>query len=252
MTSSFSELFKANFRILYRNRAGAFWMIALPIIIYIGVSFLPVNRFIEVSVAYPVYLLPGLVAMVIMQSGIYSLAYWVVELRARGVITRFLVTPINPIELVLSLLSSRVIVNLVQALVLTTMGIIFFGAVFAGHLWLTILAIVLGGFLFLLVGLFISTFGESYESIAPITAGIGLPLTFLSNIFYPLETLPEILQKIAQVLPITHFATVLRKLYLESSVGIEVYQNLGILLLWLMAMLLLVIWRLKRIRHHFS
>jgi ABC-2 type transport system permease protein len=73
----------------------------------------------------------------------------------------------------------------------------------------------LGGGIFLLVGLLISTVATTYESAAPITAGVGLPLTFLGNIFYPISTLPHALQVVANVLPITYLADGLRKVYFE-------------------------------------
>src|SRR3989344_2399300 len=115
---SFWELFKTNLRIIYRNINGLFWTLVMPAFIYIALSVLPVGKLLEGQVKYSNFVLPGIIAMVIMQGGIYGLAYWMVELRARGVLKRFMVTPINKTELILSMVAARVVVMYVQVIVL--------------------------------------------------------------------------------------------------------------------------------------
>ena len=68
----------------------------------------------------------------------------------------------------------------------------------------------------MLIGLLISNFAKTYDSAAPITSAIGLPLTFLGSIFYPLTVLPHALQTIAKILPITYLADGLRQSYLYA------------------------------------
>lgn len=245
MSSSFWQLFLMNLRLIYRNRAGVFWSIVMPVFIYVALSVLPIGRMFAGQFEYSDYVLPGIIAMSIMQGGIYGLAYWMVDLKSRGVIKRFLVTPINQKELVLSLLCARVIVILVQLIVLTLVGVIFFGATFSGN-YFTILAFaLLGGFTFLLTGLLISTLANSYESAAPITTAVGLPLTFLGNLFYPTSGLPGLLRTIADVLPITHLASGLRAAYLTPVQFSDVAKDLGLLVVWLVAILVIVLWRFR-------
>ena len=243
--SSFTELFKANLRIVFRNHAGLFWVILLPLILYVALSLLPINRFIQVGTDYAKYLLPGFIALTVMQGGIYGLAYWLVELRARGAVERFVVTPIKAYELVLSVISARVVVMIIQAILLTILGAYFFGASIPSNIFYAFIFIIAGGFIFLLLGLFISTFGDSYETTAPITAAVGLPFAFLSSVFYPVSTLHIVLQKIASFLPITHLADGLRKIYLNSPTFLDIVRDLSILILWAFFMLLLAMWRLK-------
>ena len=183
--------------------------------------------------------------MQIMQGGIYGLAYWMVDMRARGVLKRFAVTPINTFELVLSLLSARIVVMLMQVVVMTMLGVLIFDVPFAWNILSIFVFTVLGGGIFLLVGLLISTFAKSYEAAAPITAGIGLPLTFLGDIFYPISTLPHALQVVSKFLPITYLADGLRKVYLEPFSFNAVSFDIFILALWFAVMLGLVIWRFR-------
>jgi len=246
MTSSFWQLFLMNLKLTYRNRSGVFWTIVMPVGIYVALSVLPIGKTMGAQFNYSDFVLPGIIAMVIMQGGIYGLAYWLVDLKSRGVIKRFLVTPISQKELILSLLCARVIVTLVQLVVLTLVGVIFFHAHFAGNYISIFILTILGGFVFLLLGLFISTLANSYEAAAPITTAIGLPLTFLGNLFYSVEGLPKILRTVAHILPITYLADGLRSVYLfPFSQTQHVFRDMLILAAWLVGMLVLVIWRFR-------
>ncbi len=210
------QLFKANFKIIYRDKKGFFWMVFLPAGIYIALSVLPINAAIATHLKYSNYVLPGIIAMTIMQSGIYSLAYWMTDLKSRGVIKRFLVTPIKTSELIFSLLASRIVVMIGQVIILTLLGIFLFRADFAGNVLSILILTLLGGGIFLLIGLLIANYADSYQTAAPLTSAIGLPLTFLGNIFYPIEALPDALEKIARLLPITYLADGLRNSYLYA------------------------------------
>src|SRR5258708_36845181 len=108
--NSFIEFIKANLKICYRNTSGIFWTILMPAFIYIALSVLPIGRGINPNLRYSDYVLPGIIAMTIMQGGIYGLAYWLTDLKARGVIKRFLVTPLKIWQLVLSFFPSSLIV----------------------------------------------------------------------------------------------------------------------------------------------
>lgn len=241
---AFYQLFLASFRGIYRNYSGLFWTLLMPAAIYTALSVLPVGKLSGVNFAYPAYLLPGILAMQIMQGGIYGLAYWLVDLKARGVIKRFLVTPIRASELVLAVLCSRIVVMLMQFAAITLIGVGFFRAVFMWNVFSIVFFIFLGGAIFLLLGLFIASFADTYEAAAPLTAGIGLPLTFLGNIFYPVESLPAVLQAVAKVLPVTYLADALRQLYLKPWAETALGLDAAVLALWLAAIFALILWRL--------
>lgn len=244
---SFIELFKANLKMFYREKEGFFWTVLMPSFIYIALSVLPIDTAIKTNFKYSNYVLPGIIAMTIMQGGIYSLAYWMVDLKARGIIKRLLATPLKQWQLALSLVCARLTVVLAQVVILTVLGVLVFRASFAGNVLSALILAVLGGAIFLLCGLLISTFAKSYDAAAPITSAIGLPLTFLGNIFYPIESLPHGLQIFARLLPISYLADGLRQAYLYpfdfAKIGFDVF----ILTIWLIVMLALMLWlfRLK-------
>ncbi len=245
--NSFFELFKANLKIVYRNTGGLFWTVVMPSGLYIALSVLPIPRFSAANLAYSDYVLPGIIAYTIMSSGIYSLAYWMTDLKTRGVIKRFLVTPLKTSELVFSLIAARLFTTLLQTTLLTLIGLIFFRASFAGNILSVAALVILGGGIFLLVGLLISSFANTYESAAPITAAIGIPFAFLGNIFFPVDSLPKTLRLIAKALPITYLSDGLRQAYLFPFDFNKIGADILILALWLLGILIVTIsvFRLK-------
>ena len=146
--NSFKQLFLANLKIAYRNRGGIFWTILMPSFIYIALSVLPIGKAVNPAEKYSNYVLPGIIAMTIMQGGIYSLAYWMVDLKARGITKRLLATPIKQWQLILSLICSRLVIVVAQVIILTLLGKLVFHATFAGNFISTLILTLLGGAIF--------------------------------------------------------------------------------------------------------
>ena len=234
---------------LYRNRSGIFFTLVMPSLIYVALSILPIGATFggvgEDQVNYSQYVLPGIIAMTIMQGGIYGLAYWMIDLKARGVIKRFLVTPLKQGELIVSVLASRVIIALAQAVFLTLVGVIFFHVTVSVNALLVFVLAALGAAIFLLVGLLISTFADSYEAAAPITTAVGLPMTFLGNIFFPIDGLPKALRYVGEVLPVTYLADGIRTLFLTNTVPVTVWKDMGILVVWFGVILAFTLWKFR-------
>jgi len=245
MNKALWQLFLINTKLLLRNPNALFFTIAMPVVFYVGLSFVPINRLIGTNYNYATYLLPGMIAYVIMQGGIYGLAYWMVDLRSRGVIKRFIVTPVKPYQMAVSVVASRLLVMLAQVVILTSIAVLVFKVTFVWNVVSIISFTILGGTVFLILGLLISSFSKTYETAAPITAAIGLPLTALGNIFFPIEKLPEVIQWVAKLLPITYLADGFRKVYLQPFDWHLVYKDFGVLLIWIVILLVFIKWRFK-------
>lgn len=237
MTHALQNVIKTNILMLVRNRSSFFWMIVIPLITYIALSFVPLERYVQLPGAYSDFLLPGIIAMVTMQGGIYGLAYWMVDLKARGVIKRLIVTPVSKAELLLGVMASRIFVVFIQAVLLTLIGVLIFGTGFAGNIISTAVLIILGGAVFLSLGLLIATLADTYEAAAPLTAAFGLP-SLIGGIFFPVTSLPQGLSQVAQYLPITFLADGLRLVYTQPFNA--VWQSVLIDELWLLGWFCLI------------
>lgn len=234
-------------RLVYRNRTGLFFTLVMPTLIYVALSVLPIGSAFGggANVSYSQYVLPGIIAMTIMQGGIYGLAYWMIDLKARGVIKRFLVTPLKQGELIVSVLTSRILIAIGQTVFLTLVGIIFFNVTISTNAVFALVLTILGAGIFLLVGLLISMFADTYEAAAPITTAVGLPLTFLGNIFFPTDSLPTVLRYVGEVLPITYLADGIRSVFMTSQITKAVWVDTGVLLVWFLVILGLTLWKFR-------
>lgn len=246
MSISFQQLFLANLRMVYRNSSGLFWTVVMPLLFYVVFASFRLERFVNVGSSYASFFLPGLLAYIFMQGGLYGLGYFLTDLRAKGVIKRFLVTPIRPFEMALAVVSARIVVMFIQLLLLVLVGIFVFNASFAlASTPIVLLVTFIGGSLFLSLGLLVSTLASSYESAAPITAGIGLPLLFLGDVFYPLALLPRFLEALGKILPLSHLSAALRMSFSGNIDWSQMAVHLAVLVAWLLALLLIIRFRFK-------
>ncbi len=236
------QLVKINLFMLFRNTSGLFWTMLVPALTYIALSVLPIGQVLGTG-SYSSFLLPGIIALTIMQGGIYTLAYWMTDLRGKGVLRQLSLTPLSKFDLILALVLARSIVMILQAGLMTVIGVVFFHTWIQGSVAWGIVLVVMGGLVFLPIGLLISTFATSYDAAAPITAAIGLPLTFLGNVFYPTGLLPHYLQVISKYLPITFLADALRKVFLQTPTFFTLSTDIYWLIFWVILIFSFTLWR---------
>lgn len=243
---SFYQLFISNLKILYRNWRGLFFTIFLPIALYIGLGLLKISTSVPgintVKSDYSSYLLPGMIALTIMQTGIFSLAYWLIDLRQRGVLKRFAATPLSNIELISSLISTRLLLMLVQIILLTLIGRYFFGASVSGSPAAIVILMILGGTIFLTIGFLISVLAKSYDEASPITTAFNLIFTFLGNIFFPTEVFPKVLREIGARLPITYLADGMRHNFVEKWTLRQSLPDIIYLSIWVVVTFLVTVY----------
>jgi ABC-2 type transport system permease protein len=238
---TFYQLFVVNIKMLYRNWRGLFWNIVLPIGLYIGIASLPFTApgMKDSPLRYSEYLLPGMIAMTILQTGIFSLAYWLVDLNQRGVVKRLMATPLSHKEFLGSLIASRLVLMVIQVVILILIGKYVFNTTVNGSVIAIIIMLLLGGSIFLSIGFLISTISKSYEEAAPITTIINLIFTFLGNIFYPTSGLNQTLAEFSSYLPITYLAEGIRNNFINSWTLTQSLPTIAALIVWLVIMFII-------------
>src|SRR5258708_203049 len=234
---SFYQLFLTNLRLTFRNWRGLFFNIALPVALYVAISKIAGKAPGLPGISYSDYLLPGIIAMTIMQTGIFGLAYWLVDLKSRGVIKRFLVTPLSNMELVGSLILSRLVLMAIQILILIAIGIFYFNVHIHGSIVAIIIIMLFDGATFLGLGFLVSSFANSYEEAAPLTTVLNLVFTILGNIFFPTNALPKLFGQIGSKLPITYLVEGMRNNFVQHYTFAQTWRDLLGLLVWLLIIL---------------
>ena len=170
---------------------------------------------------FKAWLIPGIAAMAIMQTGLFTVVFTLVRFKSQGVLRRLKATPIGASHFLAGQLTTKAIVVVLQTYVLVIVGAIVLGvSVGNGRVgaWfdLTVLAL-LGGALFIALGLAVSGWAKNEETAAPVANIITMPMMFLSGVFFPLSVMPDWLTKWSQFLPLTYLADGMRAITVEGA-----------------------------------
>jgi ABC-2 type transport system permease protein len=168
----------------------------------------------------PVYIVPGLVAVILTITMVLITAMAIVRERERGTLEQLIVTPITKTELMLGKIAPYVGVGLVQMTVVLLVGRLVFDVPLTGSVVLLYAIAHLFIIASLAFGLFISTLVKTQQQAMQVAFFYVLPNILLSGFMFPRQSMPLVFQWISLVLPITHFLKVLRGILLKG-VGLE-------------------------------
>ena len=185
------------------------------------------------NLRYVDFLMPGIVAMAIMQMGLFSVAFGFVQLKQRGILRRLLATPVQPRSFLFAQVTTRLIVSLLQTGVLIAVGVIFFDVQFVGNLGAIFLLAILGGAVFVSMGFAISGWAKNEQVAAPIANIVAMPMMFLSGVFFPRDVMPAAAQSVTAYLPLTYLGDSLRSIAIDGVNLWAVRLDLVGMVVWL-------------------
>ncbi len=183
------------------------------------------------DVKYIDFLLPGIVAMSIMQMAVFSVAFVFTDYKEKGILKRLLATPMRPYQFVVANVITRLLVALFQTVALLGVGSLIFSSQIYGAWWLILLVSTIGGIMFLGLGFTISGIAKTVDAVPAVANLIIFPMLFLSGIFFPTSSMPEWLQSIVSYLPLAPFAHALREVVANGAgigaIATDLYWVLG-------------------------
>lgn len=178
------------------------------------------------EVRYIEFLLPGVIAMSVMQMSVFSVAFVFAQYREKGVLKRLLATPVRPYQFVTANILTRLLMSLFQAGVFTVLGLMIFHIHIVGAYWLLAVCIVAGSLMFLGLGFTISGLCKTMETVPVLSNIIVFPMLFLGNVFFSAGNMPGWLKPIANNLPLTYFSRALRAVMTEGAGLAEIRWDL--------------------------
>jgi ABC-2 type transport system permease protein len=179
------------------------------------------------------FLVPGILAMMIMSNNLNGVAGQIASWRERGVLRRMQSTPLKASTFIAAQITARLILNTLQALIVLLVGSLIFGTQVNGS-WLLLLGfIILGTLTFMSIGFIIAGVAKTPESAGPIAGFISFPLMFLGGVFFSVSSMPEFLQPIVKSIPITQLSTALRQV-MNVGAGLgDLWMEAMLLSIWL-------------------
>ncbi len=191
--------------------------------------------------SYLDFVVPGLLAFSIMNIAIAGSGYNIVEYRRKGILKRLFVTPILPRDFIGGLVLSRLLICLVQLTGLILAAIFLFHVIFVGNMLALYLFILLGTVVFLCIGFCLGSIAKSQQAIIAIGNLVTFPQMILSGIFFPIEALPDLVQPLAKLLPLSYISTGIREIAINGASLLELLPQLVGVSIWAVIVLVLSI-----------
>jgi len=186
----------------------------------------------EPGARYVDFLVPGLIGMNLMGSGLWGLGFTVVIARSRKLLKRFAATPMRRSHYLLSFMLSRLVFLILEVAAVVVFASLVFGFTVRGSWLSVVLTTILGGFTFSGLGLLVAARPTTIEGVSGLMNFIMLPMWLLSGTFFSSERFPQILQPFIQALPLTALNNVLRALMNEGASLSSNWLPISILLAW--------------------
>ncbi len=177
------------------------------------------------------YILPGILAMSIMQLGIFASLQFV-GFRQNKVLKRLGATPAPKSSVLGSQIVVRLIISMFQTLVILLVGHLVYKVTVVGNLFVIVGLVLLGTLLFTALGFFVSSFAKTVESANVLAQIVQFPLMFLSGIFFPIDFMPKFLQPVLKIIPLSYFGDLLRHVITGFPLTFPPGRSLGIMAVW--------------------
>jgi len=181
------------------------------------------------------FILPGQLGFSLLSAGVFGVAFLFFNLRQTLVLKRFFATPITKTYIVLGEGLSRVIFQLITAIIILIVGHYFFHFTLV-HGIVTFFELLLLSFVGLIVfmgfGFVVSGLAKNESTIPPLANIITLPQFLLAGTFFPIDNFPAWLQPLCKILPLTHLNDAMRNVAFEGAHITDCGKQLAILAIW--------------------
>jgi ABC-2 type transport system permease protein len=191
------------------------------------------------------YMLPSMIAYIILFSGVNYVAIGLVEKRVTHVLRRFRATPVSSRTVLAAQVVGGGLTVLLQILVLVLLGTWVFGARNYGNWLLLIPPIVLGTASFVGIGFLITSVSRTSESARALAAMVTFPLMFLSGLFFPISSLPTVVQTIARILPLAWASDALHQVMNDGAGFSSITTDCLVMAVWAVVTIAVASWRFR-------
>lgn len=178
------------------------------------------------------YFVPSMLGLSVMQVGIFAAIPLVAD-REKLILKRLAATPLRRWQLVGSNVLMRLLIAMVQALIIVAVGAFAFGVQISGSIPMVIGFVVLGAMTFLSLGYVIASFAGTEDAANSMTSVIQFPMMFLSGTFFPINQMPDFLQGIARIIPLTYLSDALRQVMVSGAAFAPLWLCAVVLVGWL-------------------
>jgi ABC-2 type transport system permease protein len=168
------------------------------------------NRYIDL-------LIPGLIALGILNSCIWGISWTLINYRIKKLLRRMIATPMKKSYFFLAQFSSRIFITIAEAVLLFLFAWIFFKVQISGSLVALAIVFLSGVISFSGLSILVSCKTANTEVANGIINAVTLPMMILSGIFFSYNNFPDWLIPAIKILPLTMLADAFRSIFIEGA-----------------------------------
>ena len=185
----------------------------------------PGSRYID-------FLVPGLIGLNLMSSGMWGIGYVIVDMRTRKLIKRLLATPMKKSHFLIAFAAMRGLFLLGELPLLLGFGWLAFGVGIHGSIALLLATATLGSLTFAGLGLLTAARAENTQTANGLINLVQLPMMMFSGVFFSSERFPGFIQPFIRALPLTALNEAMRGVMIDGRSALELWQPLAIVTAW--------------------
>jgi len=182
-------------------------------------------------IRYIDWVIPGILAMNMMFSGLWGIGYVIVRYRKNGVLKRLQATPLRAWQFLLSQAFSRLFIMLSVTILVFIACDVFLDFMMVGSHLLLLLIAVVGNLAIISMSLLMAARTASEELANGLLNLISFPMLLLSELWFSLDDAPQWLQDFSLMLPLTHLVKAARRVMLEGAGFTDIIPQLGVLVI---------------------
>jgi ABC-type multidrug transport system permease subunit len=187
------------------------------------------------------FLVPGLLGMNLMGSGIWGVGFAIVDARKKRLLKRLIATPMSRPQYLASFVLSRLTLLVIEVGLLLGFGALVFGVPFRGSLATLAGICVISSLAFTSLGLLVSSRVQTMEGASGLMNLVMLPMWIFSGVFFAASRFPEPLQPFIQALPLTAVVDALRANILRGAGWQVLAPEMAIIAAWMVVSFLLAV-----------
>ncbi len=187
----------------------------------------------DAGARYVDFVVPGLLGMNLMGSGIWGLGFAIVDARRKRLLKRLAATPMSRAQFLFSFVLSRITVLIVEVALLLGFAVLVFGVPTRGPLLFLAALCLLSSLAFSSLGLLIASRPRTVEGVSGLMNLVMLPMWIFSGVFFSSSRFPDAVQPVIKALPLTAVNDALRATMLRGAGPAQLLPQLGIIAAWL-------------------
>jgi ABC-2 type transport system permease protein len=190
------------------------------------------ERVHEQGARYIDFLIPGLIGMNLMGTGMWSMGFTIANARMKKLLKRLVATPMRKTDYLLAQFLSRLVWLIIEVTVLVAFGWMIFGVRVNGSIPVLALLCIVGGYAFSGIGLLTASRARSIEAVSGLMNLIMMPMWLCSGVFFSYERFPDSVRPIIRILPLTLLNDALRAVVNDGAGLAQIAFQLGVLSVW--------------------